>query len=62
MIILDTDHLTVIQRQSEPAYSILRGRLRDTADSIGTTIVSVEEQMRGWLAVISRTCVIGVSG
>ena len=39
MIILDTDHLTVIQRQSEPAYSILRDRLRDTADSIGTTIV-----------------------
>lgn len=54
MIVLDTDHLTVIQRQSEPAYSILRDRLRHTADSVATTIVSVEEQMRGWLAVINR--------
>lgn len=50
MIILDTDRLTAIQRQSEPAYAVLR----DTADSIGTTIVSVEEQMRGWLAIINR--------
>ena len=54
MIVLDTDHLTVIQRQSEPAYSILRDRLRHTSAPIGTTIVSVEEQMRGWLAVINR--------
>jgi tRNA(fMet)-specific endonuclease VapC len=55
MIVLDTDHLTVIQRQSEPAYSILRDRLRRTAENVATTIVSVEEQMRGWLAVINRT-------
>ncbi len=27
MILLDTDHLTIIQRQSEPAYSILQRRL-----------------------------------
>ncbi len=54
MILLDTDHLTVIQRQSEPAYSILRRRLRQTSETVGTTIISLEEQMRGWLAVINR--------
>jgi tRNA(fMet)-specific endonuclease VapC len=54
MIVLDTDHLTIIQRQSEPAYSILQDRLRRAHDNVATTIVSVEEQMRGWLAVINR--------
>ncbi len=55
MFILDTDHLTVIQRQSEPAYTVLQARLqRVSSDDIYTTIISLEEQMRGWLAVISR--------
>ncbi len=55
MFILDTDHLTVIQRRSEPAYSSLYARLRYTPPGeVCTTIVSVEEQMRGWLSVISR--------
>jgi len=55
MIILDTDHLTVIQRQNEPAYSYLRIRLRQAASEVGTTIVNVEEQMRGWLAAIRHS-------
>jgi tRNA(fMet)-specific endonuclease VapC len=55
MLILDTDHLTVIQRQSEPDYTILRDRLRRTPEIVCTTIVNVEEQLRGWLAVISRS-------
>ncbi len=55
MFILDTDHLTVIQRQSEPAYSALHAKLQQaSAGDIHTTIINVEEQMRGWLAVISR--------
>jgi tRNA(fMet)-specific endonuclease VapC len=55
MIILDTDHLTVIQRQSQPAYACLQSRLRQASSvEICTTIISVEEQMRGWMAVISR--------
>jgi tRNA(fMet)-specific endonuclease VapC len=56
MIVLDTDHLTVIQRQSEPAYSSLMARLHLVSPhEIYTTIINVEEQMRGWLAVISRS-------
>ena len=55
VVILDTDHLTVIQRRAEPAYSRLRARLSKLApNTVQTTIVSFEEQMRGWLAVISR--------
>lgn len=56
MVILDTDHLTVIQRQSQPTLSFLSARLRRTPPGdLCTTIVNVEEQMRGWLAVIGRS-------
>ncbi|HBB98616.1 MAG TPA: PIN domain-containing protein [Blastocatellia bacterium] len=55
VVILDTDHLTVIQRRAEPAYSRLRARLSKLSpNTVQTTIVSFEEQMRGWLAVIAR--------
>jgi hypothetical protein len=55
MLILDTDHLTVIQRKTEPAYALLRSRLRQAmAEEISTTIVNFEEQMHGWLTVIAR--------
>lgn len=55
VVILDTDHLTVIQRRAEPAYSHLRARLSKLPpNTVQTTIVSFEEQMRGWLAVISH--------
>ena len=54
MIILDTDHLTVIQRRSEPACSNLQVRLeRFSQVRVCTTIVNFEEQMRGWLSVIA---------
>ena len=54
-LILDTDHLTVIQRETEPEYSQLRAKLRPfSPDSVCTTIVSFEEQMRGWLSLIAR--------
>jgi len=54
VVILDTDHLTVIQRRSETEYSRLRDRLSKLPHiDICTTIISFEEQMRGWLSVIS---------
>src|SRR5215471_4952699 len=55
MLILDTDHLTIIQRATEPAYTLLRTRLRqDVSSEICTTVVNVEEQMRGWLTVLAQ--------
>ncbi|MEK6299598.1 MAG: type II toxin-antitoxin system VapC family toxin [Acidobacteriota bacterium] len=56
ILILDTDHVTTIQRQSEPQYTKLITRLKKSrASSACTTIISVEEQMRGWLSLIART-------
>lgn len=55
IVVLDTDHLTLIQRQTEPAYSRLRTRLQRLASiEVFTTVISVEEQMRGWLNLIAR--------
>ncbi len=53
MFVLDTDHLSIIQRRSNPAYSRICARLQGVSSREAyTTIVSFEEQMRGWLAVI----------
>ena len=55
MILLDTDHLTVLKYIDSERCRTLRNRLADSDEEwVGTTIVNVEEQMRGWLASISR--------
>ena len=55
MILLDTDHLTLLKYPDNPRYAALAVRMEASPDQdIGTTIISAEEQMRGWLAVISR--------
>ena len=54
MLVLDTDVLTIVQRASGEEYDRLVARL-DAAPSqpVYVTIVSFEEQMRGWLASIA---------
>ncbi len=54
MICLDTDHLTILQVRGGDRYSRLIVRLAQSSEPLGTTIVNVEEQMRGWLAVIGK--------
>src|SRR5260370_631581 len=55
MIILDTDHFSVYPFTESPGAQILRGRLDASDDpTITTTIVTFEEQMRGWMARINR--------
>ena len=54
MILLDTDHLTVLQIRAGERYQRLIVRLAETTEQLGTTIVSVEEQMRGWLSAIAK--------
>ncbi len=55
MILLDTDHLTVLKYSDSDRYARLHGRLLAAApELIGTTIVNVEEQMRGWLSAIAK--------
>lgn len=54
MILLDTDHITVLRYVENP-YAKLLDRLRSAEDPIAAiTVITFEEQVRGWLAKISR--------
>ena len=55
MIVLDTDVLSIIQRADGPAYDRLVQRLDAADDEVAVSIVSFEEQMRGWLAYVARS-------
>jgi tRNA(fMet)-specific endonuclease VapC len=55
MIIRDTDHVTVLRYPEHSQHAALSERMRGSADpDFATTAVTVEEQMRGWLAAIRR--------
>lgn len=53
MLVLDTNHLSELG-YGTPAGLRLRERLLAAEEETATTIVSVEEQSRGWLAEIHR--------
>jgi tRNA(fMet)-specific endonuclease VapC len=56
VIVLDTDHINVLQNQSGAECTALAGRMAASADQqFVTTVVTLEEQMRGWLALIHRS-------
>ena len=54
MILLDTDHLTVVRFRSGERCARLMARMEAASGDFGTTIVNVEEQMKGWLASVNR--------
>ena len=55
MILLDTDHLSILQHAESEAADALRLRLKQSVDrDIGTTVISLEEQSRSWLDLIRR--------
>jgi tRNA(fMet)-specific endonuclease VapC len=55
MILLDTDHLSILQLPDSERRRRLVARMEAAAgEKFGTTIVGVEEQMRGWLAAIAK--------
>ena len=55
MIVLDTDHISLLQKANNPDGERLRVRLRAVpAEEQATTIISYEEQTRGWLAYLGR--------
>lgn len=56
MIILDTDHLSILEHPEGSQYQALVTAMDRSDDSeFVTTVVSVEEQLRAWLAAIHRT-------
>jgi tRNA(fMet)-specific endonuclease VapC len=53
--ILDTDHLSILQRRTEPEYNKLSLQLSQySPDLIFVTIVSFQEQFQGWMAYINK--------
>ena len=58
MYVLDTDVFTLAELRDSPEYQILHRRVLelDAADLLVTTIVTCEEQTRGWLAYAAKSC------
>jgi len=56
MIVLDTDHVTHLKYPGNARGAQLANRLQavEPGETIGVSVVTVEEQMRGWLAAIAR--------
>jgi tRNA(fMet)-specific endonuclease VapC len=54
--ILDTDHISVLHHETQPAFGRLQARLQQHASEVvQVTIVSFQEQVQGWLAYINKT-------
>jgi tRNA(fMet)-specific endonuclease VapC len=55
MILLDSDHVSLLPFEQSARRSNLLARLSSVHnETIGTTIITVEEQMRGWMASIAK--------
>lgn len=55
MIILDTDHLSTLKYANNDQFTRLAQRMADSQDQdFATTAITLEEQLRGWLAQINR--------
>lgn len=54
MLVLDTDHLSEYQKGTSAAALRLKHRLDSDGQPFATTIVTVEEIMRGWMADLRR--------
>ena len=56
MILLDTDHVTLLKYPAGERGQRLAQRLKGVAPTeiVAVTVVTIEEQMRGWLAAIAK--------
>ena len=56
MVVLDTDHLSVLERNTSPGSTTLRAHLAQLPpDEVVTTIINYEEQMQGWMAYLAQS-------
>lgn len=54
-VLLDTDHISILQRNERPASIVLQARLAQLpGEEIKLSIISFQEQAQGWLAFIRR--------
>ena len=54
MVVLDTDHLSLLERDNADSLTLQMRLERIPARQIATTVVNYEEQMRGWLERTAR--------
>ncbi|BAY76621.1 hypothetical protein NIES25_30740 [Nostoc linckia NIES-25] len=54
MYVLDTDHLSVLDRGGAGAQSLLIRLANINPNEVAATIISYEEQMRGWLSYVAK--------
>jgi tRNA(fMet)-specific endonuclease VapC len=50
--ILDTDHISLLQRRNT---TVLQKNQHTNQSNLAVTVISYEEQVRGWLKVVSRS-------
>jgi tRNA(fMet)-specific endonuclease VapC len=59
MILLDTDHITVLAFPEHSQFVSLRDRIETTdGQTVAITVINIEEPLRGWLAEISRRRIV----
>lgn len=54
MLIPDTDHLSILDRDTIEAFNLGRRLASVPPTEVAVTIITYEEQMRGWLAVTAQ--------
>lgn len=54
MYILDTDHLSVLDRGGIKAQRLMQRLTSASSTQVAASIISYEEQMRGWLSYIAK--------
>lgn len=54
MYILDTDHLSVLDRGGTKAQCLIQRLANVSSNQVVASIISYEEQMRGWLSYIAK--------
>lgn len=56
MIILDTDHINILQNEhTDQCLALTAGMAASLDQDFVTTVITLEEQLRGWLALIHRS-------
>ena len=54
MLILDTDHLSVLDQDTGAAFNLGRRLATVSPEEVSVSIITYEEQMRGWMSYIAR--------
>ena len=54
MLILDTDHLSLVDKDTIAAFNIGRRLAAVPPGEVAVSIITYEEQMRGWLSYVAQ--------